>query len=465
MSNNASGRMITEEGTVVNIADTLGGVEVDTKRDINFYSPKSGRILDEEGNIVNIADLIGGVETGRKEDIDLYYPASGNLIKEDGSVVNVAKALVERLSGGGGGGTSEGINLSYTLNKDGTYSSKSASKDSVFPSGNWYSKFIYVSDKTYTIDELIGHTIRTKEINVPTGVINDVRDIEITRDMITDIGNGTFAIIDSVSELPILTIITEEMVGIDIGGGFVLPSNVGTYLAYVDKSPDKQGYVFGSVSVKKALGKPYIDTSLMTSFYGFCRKDTNLNLLDKLDTSNGIDFTQMFSECFNVKSMPQLDVSNGKIFKSMFEKCYGIKTIPPLDTHSGTDFNSMFYQAFALETVQLIDTSNGTDFTQMFNGCAKVKSITITTAKKDFTSASFGGCTVLENLTIGEGWAVSIYLQYAKALTQESLHGMIENLADLTGQTAKKFQIGATNIAKIDEEHINMLNVKNWEYS
>jgi hypothetical protein len=42
---------------------------------------------------------------------------------------------------------------------------------------------------------------------------------------------------------------------------------------------------------------------------------------------------------------------------------------------------------------------------------------------------------------------------------------MIENLADLTGQTAKTFQVGETNLAKIDEEHLAMLTAKNWSYS
>ena len=41
---------------------------------------------------------------------------------------------------------------------------------------------------------------------------------------------------------------------------------------------------------------------------------------------------------------------------------------------------------------------------------------------------------------------------------------MIENLADLTGKTAKMFQIGTTNIAKIDEAHLQMLEDKNWNY-
>jgi hypothetical protein len=71
----------------------------------------------------------------------------------------------------------------------------------------------------------------------------------------------------------------------------------------------------------------------------------------------------------------------------------------------------------------------------------------------------------LTNLTIGEGWAYSIYLYNSNNLSVESLHGMIENLADLTGKTAKKFQVGETNLAKIDEEHIAMLQAKNWTYS
>ena len=464
MSNIASGRMATDNGEVVNVADAIGGVDMGLVRDVNTYAPRSGRMLDEEGNTVNIADAVGGVPVGRIANIEKYAPSSGNLIKEDGTVVNIAKALVERLNGGGG--TTEGISLGYTLNKDGTYVSKSASKDSEFPSGEWYAKFVYVSDKTYTTEELIGHTIRLKEIHAPTGVTNNVSDIKVTEDMFLTMGNGAFAIIDSNSGLPILAVITEGMTGIDISGdGFVLPSNAGTYLVYADKNPDKQGSVLGSVSVKKSLGKPYIDTSGITDFSYFFANDARKNIINNIDTSNGINFNNMFYNCFSVNSIPRIDTSNGTNFKSMFEKCYAITTIPQLDTSKGTNFDSMFYQSYAITTIPQLDTSSGTSFATTFNGCSSVKSIAITTAKKDFQTSSFGGCTLLENLTIGEGWAVSIYVHYSNNLTVESLHGMIENLADLTGKTAKKFQIGATNLAKIDEAHINMLNTKNWEYS
>ena len=72
-----------------------------------------------------------------------------------------------------------------------------------------------------------------------------------------------------------------------------------------------------------------------------------------------------------------------------------------------------------------------------------------------------GSLTVLE---VGNGTSADLYLQYSTNYTQATLHAIIENLADLTGKTAKTFFVGDTNLAKIDDEHIAMLNQKNWSY-
>ena len=66
---------------------------------------------------------------------------------------------------------------------------------------------------------------------------------------------------------------------------------------------------------------------------------------------------------------------------------------------------------------------------------------------------------------IPQGWKCSIYLHTFTNLTTECLHAMIENLADLTGTKSNTFSIGTGNVAKIDDEHIAMLNNKNWTYS
>ena len=189
------------------------------------------------------------------------------------------------------------------------------------------------------------------------------------------------------------------------------------------------------------IGKPYIDTSKITSFESFCLKGRLDNALTLLDTSNGTNF------------------------KDMFNGCSKLVTIPQIDTSSGTTFNSMFNNCLKLVTIPQLDTSNGTNFTNMFGSCAALESVALTTAKSDLATTTFNYCTALTNLTIGKGWAVNIYLTYSNNLSVESLHGMIENLADLTGATAKTFKVGATNLAKIDEEHIAMLEAKNWNYS
>ena len=214
------------------------------------------------------------------------------------------------------------------------------------------------------------------------------------------------------------------------------------------------------------IGKPYIDTSKMTSFNDFFTYNTSaLSEVDKLDTSNATSFNGMFRNCTTLLSVPPLNTSKGTNFNNMFYGCSNLQTVSQLDTSKGTKFANMFYRCTELRTIPPLDTSNGTDFSYMFYNCSKLETISITTAKSNFSTTDFYECRGLKNFTIGEGWAVNIYLHYSNKLTVESLHGMIENLADLTGTTAKTFQIGATNLAKIDEEHMTMLQNKNWNYS
>ena len=244
-----------------------------------------------------------------------------------------------------------------------------------------------------------------------------------------------------------------------------------------------------SVSGSGEIGKPYIDTSMMTNFDSFVKNNPVLtDYQDKIDTSNGTNFSYMFSAIdkyftvlpldtsngtnfsymfFNnpkLRSVPQIDTSKGTNFRYMYNNTR-LTTIPPLDTSNGTDFFRMFEDCSKLTTIPPLDTSNGTNFSYMFYFCTKLETVSLTTAKSDLNTTTFQNCTALTNLTIGEGWAVSIYLTYSNNLTVESLHGMIENLADLTGATAKTFSVGETNLAKIDEEHIAMLQAKNWNYS
>ena len=67
-------------------------------------TPATGRMLKEDGSTVNVANLFGGTDTGEKVDIDMMSPMTGRRVREDGSVVNIADIIEEffaNLSGGG----------------------------------------------------------------------------------------------------------------------------------------------------------------------------------------------------------------------------------------------------------------------------------------------------------------------------------------------------------------------------
>lgn len=85
-------------------------------------------------------------------------------------------------------------------------------------------------------------------------------------------------------------------------------------------------------------------------------------------------------------------------------------------------------------------------------------------AVTSFGTTSVQGCDSLKELYVGEGTTSSLFLYHCPNLTQKCLHQIIENYADMTGAAAPTFHVGEENLAKIDNEHIAMLNAKNINY-
>jgi hypothetical protein len=79
------------------------------------------------------------------------------------------------------------------------------------------------------------------------------------------------------------------------------------------------------------------------------------------------------------------------------------------------------------------------------------------------TYALYGSVNVKE-IYVKEGTTSSLYLYHCPNLTQECLHKIIENYADMNGATAPTFHIGGANLLKVDTEHIIMLEEKNIFY-
>ena len=73
---------------------------------ISNFSARSGRMIKEDGTVVNIADLLAGDAEAVSEstyNIDSFSAMSGRMIREDGSVINIADEIANGNIGGGGG--------------------------------------------------------------------------------------------------------------------------------------------------------------------------------------------------------------------------------------------------------------------------------------------------------------------------------------------------------------------------
>lgn len=79
------------------------------------------------------------------------------------------------------------------------------------------------------------------------------------------------------------------------------------------------------------------------------------------------------------------------------------------------------------------------------------------------TTATFNKCTSLRYVTVDKGFSGSLYLHHSTRFSPETLHAIIENYADCTG-LGVMFQVGETNLGKIDEAHKAMLTEKGIEY-
>ena len=79
-------------------------------------------------------------------------------------------------------------------------------------------------------------------------------------------------------------------------------------------------------------------------------------------------------------------------------------------------------------------------------------------------TTSLGGDEALKEFVVGKGTRANLYLYHCPRLTQECLHNIIDNLADMAGLTAPTFYVGEENLAKIESEYLTKLTQKNWVY-
>ncbi len=189
---------------------------------------------------------------------------------------------------------------------------------------------------------------------------------------------------------------------------------------------------------------------------------SSLQTIPLLDTSNVINMVQMFYECYSLQTIPLLNTSKVTNMAQMLYSCYSLQTIPLLNTSNVTNIGGMFNGCQSLQTIPLLDTSNAISISRMFTGCQSLQTIPLLdTSNATSMSNMFYGCSYLEFLTM-TNIKVSFDISASTKFSQETLEALINNLADLTGQTAQTFTMGSTNLAKVSQEKKDLATARNW---
>lgn len=225
---------------------------------------------------------------------------------------------------------------------------------------------------------------------------------------------------------------------------------------------------------------PNINTSNVTNMsmmFGSCKK---LKTIHALDTSKVTDMSNMFTGCTSLIEIPELYTNNVTAMISMFGNCDNLKTIPTMNTNKVTNMTNMFYRS-GITIIPELNTSKVTSVYNMFYMCSGL----ITIPKLNFESVTnvssfLSGANNVVNIggfeNLGAAYSTTKSANYSyygldltscTKLTHESLMNVINNLYDIKtkGCKVQSLRLGATNLAKLTAEEIQIATDKGFSVS
>ena len=193
---------------------------------------------------------------------------------------------------------------------------------------------------------------------------------------------------------------------------------------------------------------------------------TNIDGLDKLDTSQITDMTSMFSSCYRLSdvNLKNFNTANVTTMSSMFYSCVSLKNIDvsSFNTENVSELSGMFEECRSLNTIDLSNfkTSKVTNTSTMFHNCWSIKSIKF---GKDFKTDNvtdmnwmFNNCWNLTDLDVSGFSTANV----------STMSGMFASCKLLTKIDVSKFntdKVTVMNDMFNDCENITELDLSNFK--
>lgn len=189
---------------------------------------------------------------------------------------------------------------------------------------------------------------------------------------------------------------------------------------------------------------------------------TNIDGLDKLNTSKITDMTSMFSTCIYLSdvNLKNFNTANVTTMSSMFYGCESLKNIDvsSFNTENVSELSGMFEECRSLNAIDLSNfkTSKVTNTSTMFQNCWSLKSIKF---GKDFKTDNvtdmngmFNNCLSLTDLDVS-GFST------ANVKTMSYMFGACQSLTKIDVSNFNTDKVTVMNNMFMDCEHITELDL------
>ena len=200
-------------------------------------------------------------------------------------------------------------------------------------------------------------------------------------------------------------------------------------------------------SVRKAVFAASVRPRYANCWFYECENLTEIERMDRLDTSQTQDMSRMFAGCAALAEvdLSAFDTSRVTDMRQMFSGCSALTALDlfSFDTARVTRMDGMFQGCAALSALNLgsFDTSRVTDTRQMFSGCASLSALdlsTFHTSQVLTMTGMFSACAALKTIYTSENFVVSQVTESA---------GMFDGCEALTGGGGTVYDSEYTNKA------------------
>lgn len=221
-----------------------------------------------------------------------------------------------------------------------------------------------------------------------------------------------------------------------------------------------------------------INTNTANGTYFYNLKELELDSrISQINSTSTYSNAKMFSNAtidyfVAPESLTSFEVTNGAntfyYIVGDFSKCNRLTTFKLQNS------NPVLQKIILPNSVTTLNITGGTYCARELNVPTSVQSLTLSswyaleelTIPESVKTLSVGSLYGLRRINIPYNFNLSgLSLNTSYYLEHDSIVNMLENLADLTGSTAKTLSIGSTNLAKLTDEEKAIATNKNWTLS